>query len=265
MRLAPFRPPNAGVSHHLPPHEHPRNVKEEGRGSGTRSDVQMTDEQRFQRFSTSRSTQPTRSRADLAWIGIPLLTSVFQFIRDAPTDGAVFLGVGLVLLADRYGLLRFSRSLPVPRRALVVGGGLVVFLLLTVLPRYSIADGVIVAAIGLSVLPYAWTHGRVASVETSSAEAARDSAELTRRHPPPRDPARHGLHRSAVLWAILGIALCLWELGSFFLGMPSPTAEYAHPPLSDLIDPLLDPPLGRAICVALWLLGGAALLRRGRQ
>ena len=67
-----------------------------------------------------------------------------------------------------------------------------------------------------------------------------------------------------MLWAAAGVALCLWELASFFLAMPSPAAESAHPPLSDLIDPIFANPLGRAGCAALWLLAGAALLRRGR-
>jgi len=47
--------------------------------------------------------------------------------------------------------------------------------------------------------------------------------------------------------------------------MPSPAAEFEHPPLSDLIEPLVANPFGRAACAALWLLAGAALLRRGRR
>jgi hypothetical protein len=109
---------------------------------------------------------------------------------------------------------------------------------------------VIVVGIGLSIIPFAWPNHASSSTDASVAR--------------PDTPSR-AIKRAAVLWSILGVSLCLWELGSFFLGMPSPTAEYAHPPLSDLIGPLLDDPFGRAVGAALWLLGGAALLRRGRQ
>ena len=57
----------------------------------------------------------------------------------------------------------------------------------------------------------------------------------------------------------------LLELLHFFLAMPSPQAEWDHPVLSDLIDPVVANPIGRAVCATLWILGGAALLRRGRH
>jgi hypothetical protein len=70
---------------------------------------------------------------------------------------------------------------------------------------------------------------------------------------------------AAVLWAWVALAFCIWELAAYLLGRPSAAAEYAFPPLSDLLDPAVTSPFWRIILVAGWLAGGAALLRRGRH
>jgi hypothetical protein len=192
----------------------------------------------------------SRTLRDAPWIGILALTSGFQFFRGAPADGVVFAAAAAALIVDLTGALRFARTARQPPRVVAFSVGVVIVALLTLLPRYSFADGAIVVGIGLSVIPFAWPNHASSSPDASVAHA---------------DQPSRAIKRAAILWSILGVSLCLWELGSFFLGMPSPTAEYAHPPLSDLIGPLLDDPFGRAVCAALWLLGGAALLRRGRQ
>jgi hypothetical protein len=70
------------------------------------------------------------------------------------------------------------------------------------------------------------------------------------------------MRRAATLWACVGIAVCLWELTMFFLG--AYVDRYAFPALSDLLDPLLDRPIGRILFAAAWLVGGVALMRRGQ-
>jgi hypothetical protein len=184
-------------------------------------------------------------RSDAPWIAILALTAFFQFLRGAPVDGVIFLAVALALVADATGLLRRLPLRPhVVRRATTVVVVIVLAVLLTALPRYSVADGVIVAAVGVTALLLAWPGD----------DRARD-----------RPQARAGVRRAAMLWATLGVLTCLWEVTMFFLGMPSPEAEYAHPPLSDLVGPLLDNPVLRFLLVVAWLAGGAALLRRGRH
>lgn len=211
----------------------------------------MTGEQQGPDVRANDARIGSRARDDAPWIGILALTSAFQFFRGAPADGVIFAAAALALTVDLTGLLRFARTARMPRRLAAFSLGIVIVALLTLLPRYSFADGVIVVGIGLTLIPFAWPNRSAGPSDDPST--------------PPANGWPRPLRRAAILWSALGVALCLWELGSFILGMPSPTAEYAHPPLSDLIDPLLENPIGRGIGAALWLLGGAALLRRGRQ
>jgi hypothetical protein len=61
------------------------------------------------------------------------------------------------------------------------------------------------------------------------------------------------------------VTACVIELASFLLGVPSEAAKFAHPSVSLLLDPALDPIEGRVVFTALWLVVGIALLRRGRR
>jgi hypothetical protein len=64
------------------------------------------------------------------------------------------------------------------------------------------------------------------------------------------------------LWAGLGVAGGLWELGTL-LAQPSLTTDsYAHPTLSTLTDPVLASWGGRAAVLAAWLLLGWFLVER---
>jgi hypothetical protein len=196
-----------------------------------------------------------RLRTNAPWIGVLVLTCGFQFFRGAPMDGMVFAVAGLLLIADLFGVLSFVRiPSPRPRRVVSIGAGVVLALLLTFLPRYSVADGIVLVAIGLTLVPFVWADppGRMHEEQDADEEGTKDAA-------------RRAITRTAILWSAVGVLLCIWELAAFFLAMPSPDAEYKHPPLSDLIDPIMDNPLGRFACVALWLLAGVGLLRRGRQ
>ncbi|MGN6742564.1 MAG: hypothetical protein ACTHJL_04615 [Amnibacterium sp.] len=78
-------------------------------------------------------------------------------------------------------------------------------------------------------------------------------------------PLGRSFRRSAALWATLAIAVAVWELLAFLLGLPSPTATLRHPAISDLLDPVADLPVGRALLAAAWTFTGLALLRRGRR
>ncbi|MES2172101.1 MAG: hypothetical protein V4479_15490 [Actinomycetota bacterium] len=70
--------------------------------------------------------------------------------------------------------------------------------------------------------------------------------------------------RTAALWAGVGVALCLWELTMYMLGSYLPAGRTGFPALSDLLDPMLNTPVGRIVFVVAWLLCGVGLLRRGR-
>ena len=210
---------------------------------------------RSERAAARRSARfATRLRLDWWWIAILVLCGSFQVYRGAPVDGVFFLAAGAALLADAAGWLSALDRYPLPRVhvAVQLTLGALAVAVITFAPQFGLAAFLTVAVIGATAIIVAWRDDGLAR----SSRAQREQPDRV---------LRIALRRSAVLWACAGIFLCLWELASFFLAMPSPTAEFEHPPLSDLLDPLVANPFGRAVCAALWLLAGAALLRRGRR
>lgn len=223
------------------------------------------------------------------WTIILILIGGFQFFRGAPVDGTVFLVIAVLLVTDAAGLVRFSMVFapPRPHRRLVYAIGLTAAILLIATPRHGIVDGIVISVIGLCALVIIWpdpaaqpaAQSAAQSVAQSSAQSATQSSAQSSaqssggRDPEPvlepaqgREPSRAAaLRRAAILWSSLGILICLWELLDFLLGMPSPAADYAHPTISDLLDPFVDLPVGRLIFVLCWVFGGIALLRLGKR
>jgi hypothetical protein len=184
-----------------------------------------------QRTTLRRVAQP--------WTLILVATGLFQVLRGAPIDGAFFLVVAIVLMMDALGWVGGPNRARL-RRGIVIGAAAALGALMVIVPRHGIVEGVIVSAIGLSVLFFAWPT------------------------PGDTDAAPAPLRRSAVLWSVIGVVCCLLEVSSFLLGLPSAEAKLTHPSISLLLDPVLDTPEGRVGFTALWLLSGIALLRRGR-
>lgn len=190
------------------------------------------------------------------WAAILLITSGFQFGRGAPIDGIVFAGVSIALLLDaavgpglrrrqsvsnvrRPARLRLRLPTdPFPRRLTVVVGAAAAAIV-GFAPSFAPITGALVVLCGVLAMSIAWPHDRAMH---------------------PLDAASG---RSAGIWAVLVIALCAWEVVNFFLGLGSAHADWEHPALSDLLAPLLAQPPLRAVGFAIWLLSGAALLRRG--
>jgi hypothetical protein len=195
--------------------------------------------------------QATRTRRSvkvritiLAWITILFLTSAFQFYRGAVPDAIVFVAMAAALIAGETGILsRFDGRRWQPRRILVIIALGIAAIVLVFTPRHGLADGVVVVASGVALFVIAWPN-------PSAAESA-------------TEPWTTRLTRSALAWASVGIAFCIWELGMYFLGLNA-AGRTEFPALSDLLDPILNNPIGRAIGVAAWLAGGVALARRGR-
>jgi hypothetical protein len=74
------------------------------------------------------------------------------------------------------------------------------------------------------------------------------------------------IRRTAVAWAVTGVATCVWELTSWILGRVLPEqAALQHPAISDILDPALDQLWFRAVFVAAWIALGLALVTRGRR
>jgi hypothetical protein len=196
--------------------------------------------------------QATRARRSakvrvtiLAWIAILVLTGLFQFYRTAVADGVVFLAMAVVLIVAETGILsRFGGRRWQPRRILVVISLAIAAIVLVFTPRHGLADGVVVVASGILLFIVAWPNPVADESETRAW-----STRLT---------------RSALAWAIVGIAFCIWELGMYFLGLNA-AGRTEFPALSDLLAPILNNPIGRLLGVAAWLAGGVALARRGRS
>lgn len=196
------------------------------------------------------------------WIAVLIITGGFQLYRGAPIDGAVFLAAAVALIVIAPGVPgrrssgRGTRSFTQRQLWWAAGAG---FLLIAGVPIVrAVAAGIpfnatpvtaftpaLIAVIGIAALPVAWSPLRRARSGT------RESRSATR--------------RAAAAWAILALLVCLWELTSYFLAAPSAAADRAHPTISALLEPFIALPWGRIVGVALWLLGGVALLRIGRS
>lgn len=175
------------------------------------------------------------------WVAIPLIIAAVQVIRGEAFDAIVFACVAVLLALDLAGAFPQPPALRLPL-APVVALGIVVVAALTIAPRHGIVAGWVVAAVGIATLVVGWTPTR-----------------------PNEPPARVKLVRGAALWAAVAVALCLWELSSFLLGRDTETAKLAHPAVSDLLDPVLDEPVGHLAFVVLWVAAGVGLLRAGRR
>ena len=73
--------------------------------------------------------------------------------------------------------------------------------------------------------------------------------------PAPAGPAI--TRRSTAAWAAVAVAFGIWELYAAARG-----STHAHPTLSILLGPLIDPPPARAAGYAAWLLAGVWVVRR---
>ena len=75
-------------------------------------------------------------------------------------------------------------------------------------------------------------------------------------------PARRLPVAGTLVWVVLLVAGCLWELGAL-LKQPSLTTDsYAHPTISTLTDPLLATSPGRAVLLFAWVAFGWYLVKR---
>jgi hypothetical protein len=204
----------------------------------------------------SIAEHPGRREARIAaitracWIAVLSLTGAFHFIRGAPFDAWIFLAGAAVITLDALGWLQVPLTgridrLARPRRLLAFVLVGVASAVLALSPLYGGADTAIVVGLGLLMLPVVWADPQAT--------------------PHPDAPPRSAVRRAALAWSVLIVAGCAWEIAVFFLGRSSPAATAEFPALSDLLDPLVAWPPTRIALVAVWLLGGYVLIRRGRR
>lgn len=168
------------------------------------------------------------------------IMSAFQLWRGAYVDGVLFTLITVLLIVDtatgrRIKLLRAPLVAPRWVIALVVGA---LGMVLMVAPRHGVIDLITMCVIGIAVFVLGWAP-------------ARSRAELP----------RVAYRRSAITWAVLGVALCLWEALMFIFQTAWPARENDFPTISVLLDPFLQWLPGKIVFIALWLVAGLALLR----
>lgn len=120
-----------------------------------------------------------------------------------------------------------------------LAGGVLYAVVVGSFSRYSWPATVAVAGLGAAVVAIGWRGPRHT------------------RPAPPRPPLT-GL----VLWGVLAVACCLWELWSLLEQPNLATSSYAHPTISTLTDPVLSTWAGRSIVLAAWLGLGWFLVER---
>lgn len=179
------------------------------------------------------------------WVAILAAIGVVQVVREQPFDAAVFGVAAVALVVDATGAAPAGRRPGVPL-TLLLAVGCAIAVALVLAPRHGVLAGLLVGAVGLAAVAFAWpAPGRPAGDD---------------------DPRRRiRIRRAAVGWACVVVTMCLVELWSFLAGRVSVQAQGRHPAISELLDPALDGPIGKTVFVVAWLALGALLLTRGRR
>ena len=120
-----------------------------------------------------------------------------------------------------------------------LAGGVLYAVVVGSFSRYSWPATVAVAGLGAVVVAIGWRGPR-------------------HTRPAPLRPPLTGL----VLWSVLAVACCLWELWSLLEQPNLATSSYAHPTISTLTDPVLSTWAGRSVVLAAWLGLGWFLVER---
>lgn len=242
----------------------------------------------------------TLRRLAQPWTLILIATGLFQLFRGAPVDGAFFAVIAALLIADAAGWLpRTTPRRPRAARRLaawLLAAAVPLGIALVLAPRHGVVEGFIVAGIGVSTLLLGWnppagpdgtdaggtgaadsdrsatgptTTGQTAAGQTTTSQtttgpnAASPGTATPVEGAPDSMPS--AIRRAAILWSVIAVTCCLWEVAAFLLGLPSPEAEFDHPSISDLLDPVLGTIQGRIAFTTLWLLVGVALLAGARS
>jgi len=198
------------------------------------------------------------------WIFILLAICVVQIVRAQPLDAVIF-GVGAVVLGlDAAGALPAGGVRPsIPLTALIVVAAALA-IILVVAPRHGVVVAVAVGAVGIAAVGIAWFlppraaasggSGDSGGSGSSGGSGGEEAAERRTR-----------IRRAAVGWACVALVMCLVELWSFLWGRTTGDAQGEHPAISELLDPALDGPIGRAVFALAWLALGVLLVTRGRR
>jgi hypothetical protein len=163
---------------------------------------------------------------------------------DPVAHGLALVAVAAALAASEVRRRRGAAASERSRRRFVVTvpgavGALAYAILVGGFARFSWPISVAVAIPGGSAVAFAWRGTPELPVRTPSEDRA-----------------------GTLAWALLFVALGLWELQALLLQPSLTTSSWAHPTLSTLMDPVLASHSGRSITLGAWLFVGGWLLER---
>ncbi|WP_166983805.1 hypothetical protein [Paramicrobacterium fandaimingii] len=190
---------------------------------------------------------PIRPR-DVPWLIVLLLVAVFQLIRGAWVDAAFFVAalVAATLCTWVRGSVRGTRASP-GLVMLAVGIGLLTAVVLIAAPRHGLATGILVCIIGLAAA-YVAIFGRHTTAR-SMQRTTPDGAETV-------------LRRARVAWGSLILIAGVWEATAYLTWKWGLLADGTMPSMSDVLDPVLNSPVGKSVFVVAWLAAGIFLMMR---
>ncbi len=206
-----------------------------------------SDEPAGARSTTLAGTGDTRTPTvgTVAWLLVLAAVAGVQLGRHAWPDSIALLAVLGVLVVDLTGRLRHGEVAVAHTGPAVIGSAALVGLVLVAAPRHGTVAGLTVVAAGAAAIAYAWPDRR-------------DDERVADDRPVWDRPTS----RTALAWSAAWIAACLWELAMFVLGSRETDGRNRYPAASDLLDPVLDHPLAKALFVVGWLAAGVGLLAR---
>lgn len=176
-------------------------------------------------------------------IPILLAAGTVHIIRRNIFDTVLFLGTAVVIVLDRAR----SRSTRPGGAVVPLGVGW-----LLALAAVVVGYATVVGAWSLDTLPV-----KVALVMPGLLAVVVVAA----RPPAGRVRERQPIGRGWIVWAVLGVGACLWELAAFVQQPDPQTDSYAHPTLSSIIGPTMSSPVVRVGLLGLWLAVSLYLLR----
>lgn len=195
------------------------------------------------------------------WVLVLVAVGAVQAVRAQWVDAALFLAVATALALDAVGVIDGLRRRVGARSATLDAAAGV----RTTPGRLARTAAWAVLVLAAVVLVAATRHGPVAGLVAIVLGVLAVAIAWTPAPPSVPNPPRRGARRrAAVLWASVVVAAAVWELATFIGGRIAPPVRPEFPSVSEIVDPLLDQPAGRAVFVAVWLGLGGFLLTRAR-
>ncbi len=134
-----------------------------------------------------------------------------QFFRNATIDGVIFTVVAIAVVVDATGILpRSERTFRAPRLIVLLPVAAAVAAVLIIAPRHGVVVGILIVAIGVGAVVIAWPN----------------------RAPGDRDIWTTPTRRAGIVWSVVALAACAWELTMYLLGTFTSGGRETGPALS---------------------------------